>query len=182
MPDGLEIAAIDVGGGARLGLCRLPGLCGDLQRDIDSIVAWRASIVVSLTERAEMEAAGCGDLHGALGARNIAWTHFPISDFGVPGAAMRPAWLRLSAELHARLDAGDGILFHCRGGRGRSGMIALRLLVERGEAAAFALARLRAVRPGAVETDEQMAWAKAGIAHRHDRPGFMARSENPGPP
>jgi hypothetical protein len=41
-------------------------------------------------------------------------------------------------------------------------MIALRLMVERGEPAEAALARLRAARPGAVETAEQLAWAQAG--------------------
>jgi hypothetical protein len=41
-------------------------------------------------------------------------------------------------------------------------MIALRILVERGEGGEAALARLRSVRPGAVETPEQLAWASAG--------------------
>ena len=42
----------------------------------------------------------------------------------------------------------------------RSGMIALRLMVERGADPDEALKRLRAVRPGAVETDEQRLWAQ----------------------
>ena len=41
-------------------------------------------------------------------------------------------------------------------------MIALRLLVERGADGHDALANLRSVRPGAVETDDQLAWALAG--------------------
>jgi len=45
-------------------------------------------------------------------------------------------------------------------------MIALRLLVERGEDASSALARLRAARPRAVETDAQLAWASAGSTNR----------------
>ena len=40
-------------------------------------------------------------------------------------------------------------------------MIALRLMVERGEASSVAFERLRALRPGAVETDAQRAWAEA---------------------
>jgi hypothetical protein len=38
-------------------------------------------------------------------------------------------------------------------------MIALRLMVEDGEAPDAALARLRAARPCAVETNAQMRWA-----------------------
>jgi protein-tyrosine phosphatase len=45
------------------------------------------------------------------------------------------------------------------GGCGRSGSVALRLMVETGEAAADAFIRLRAARPCAVETDAQYRWA-----------------------
>jgi hypothetical protein len=41
-------------------------------------------------------------------------------------------------------------------------MAALRLMVEAGEPPDTALGRLRAVRPGAVETEDQMAWARRG--------------------
>ncbi len=54
---------------------------------------------------------------------------------------------------------GGRVLVHCMGGCGRSGMALLRLMVESGEPADRALARLRAVRPCAVETPEQLAWA-----------------------
>jgi hypothetical protein len=40
-------------------------------------------------------------------------------------------------------------------------MVALRLMIELGEAPDDALARLRVVRSCAVETDAQMAWALA---------------------
>ena len=48
------------------------------------------------------------------------------------------------------------------GGCGRSGTAVLRLMVEAGEEASVALGRLRAVRPCAVETPEQFAWAAGG--------------------
>ncbi|MDH5531227.1 MAG: protein phosphatase, partial [Paracoccaceae bacterium] len=44
-------------------------------------------------------------------------------------------------------------------GCGRSGMAVLRLMVEAGEPVDVALIRLRKVRPCAVETDAQLAWA-----------------------
>ena len=46
-----------------------------------------------------------------------------------------------------------------RAGRGRSGMIALRLMIAGGERPVAALKRLRAVQPEAVETPGQMNWA-----------------------
>ena len=51
------------------------------------------------------------------------------------------------------------VLVHCFGGCGRSGMLVLRVMIEAGEPAGTALKRLRQVRPCAVETEAQMAWA-----------------------
>ena len=45
--------------------------------------------------------------------------------------------------------------FHCRGGLGRAGMISARLLVESGVEPEVAIAKVRAARPGAIETREQ---------------------------
>ena len=70
-----------------------------------------------------------------------------------------PNWRR---GFTGHLARGEGLLLHCRGGQGRSGMIALRLLVERGEAPDAGLTRLRQARPGAVETAAQLAWASGG--------------------
>ena len=47
------------------------------------------------------------------------------------------------------------LLVHCRGGLGRAGTIAARLLVELGMEPKQAIASVRAVRPGAIETSDQ---------------------------
>ena len=52
------------------------------------------------------------------------------------------------AELNGILDRGGSVLTHCYGGHGRSGMVTLRLMVERGEEPETALARIRTERPG----------------------------------
>jgi protein-tyrosine phosphatase len=163
MSETFAIATLPLDGGGRLGICPLPGGDGGLAADVAAIAAWQPSLVVSLTEQAEMERCGSGRLGAVLGDAAIAWSHLPIRDFSGPDGAGRAAWPDLAARLHAILDHGGGVLLHCRGGRGRSGMIAMRLLVERGEAPAEALARLRAVRPGAVETEAQLDWAAAPL-------------------
>jgi protein-tyrosine phosphatase len=156
------IATLSLDGGGRLGVCPLPGVCGDLPADLSAIAAWNPQIVVSMTEQAEMDAHGSGGLGAGLAEVGIGWSHLPIRDFAGPDGDSRAAWPELAARLHAILDRGGGVLLHCRGGKGRSGMIALRLLVERGEKPDAALARLRLARPGAVETGEQFAWAASG--------------------
>lgn len=148
---------------ARLGICRLPGRSGDLAGDMALIAAWTPDIVVSMTETTEMQEKGAAHLVAALATAGIAHTHFPIRDFGAPENT-DARWPALSRRLHIILDQGGRVLVHCLGGRGRSGMIALRLMTERGIPAHKALATLREARPGAVETDAQEAWGAAGEA------------------
>ncbi|WP_163266051.1 dual specificity protein phosphatase family protein [Chelativorans alearense] len=164
MSTAYTIATVPVEGGGRIGVSPLPGRVGGLLADIAVIARWNPEIVVSMTVAEEMDRYGAGDLGLALADASIDWFHLPISDYGGPSGAAEKAWPPLSARLHGILDKGGGVLLHCHGGRGRSGMIALRLLVERGEPMDEALTRLRAVRPGAVEAPAQFAWAARGAA------------------
>jgi hypothetical protein len=161
MNDAIEpfsIATIEAAPG-RIGIARLPGRSGDLARDIAAIRDWGARLVLSMTESDEMMEGGAGELSPQLSALGIAHHHFPVRDFGAPKRA-DDRWSVLSRDLHARLDAGEAILLHCMGGKGRSGMLALRLLAERGMEPEAALRLIRQVRPGAVETREQEDWGK----------------------
>jgi protein-tyrosine phosphatase len=92
------------------------------------------------------------------------WHHFPILDYSTPLPNQAQDWQQLSAQLHGLLDQGQRILIHCFAGIGRSGMITMRLLVERGMSPADALALVRHVRPGAVERPAQYEWAAGQAA------------------
>ncbi|MBZ0130647.1 MAG: protein phosphatase [Rhodobacteraceae bacterium] len=155
-----RIETLSYPNGARLGICPLPGRGGAGMADVATILRWSPDIVVSMTEMAEMARYGMDDLGGMLAEGGVGWAHFPIRDYAAPEG--EGDWPELSGRLHAILDAGGAVLAHCQGGQGRSGMVLLRLMVERGESPASALERLRAQRPGAVETDAQFAWAAMG--------------------
>lgn len=156
-----EIATIPLENGARLGISPLPGRDGVGLADMAALARWGPDIVVSMTEPAEMERHNMGDLGGLCAGFGIAWAHFPVRDFSAP--EMAENWESLSPRLHRLLDQGGAVLAHCYGGHGRSGMVLLRLMVERGEEPKAALARLRAARPGAVERQSQFAWAASGV-------------------
>lgn len=154
---GFDIHSLALENGARLGISPLPGRSGAGLKDLSTIVKWRPDIVVSMTEILEMERHNMGDFDGMLEQFDIRWAHFPIRDFGAPETACD--WPNLSKDLHEIINKKGAILAHCYGGHGRSGMILLRLMVECGEDPHKALKRLRAIRPGAVETDAQFHWA-----------------------
>lgn len=157
----LVIAEVEAGAGL-LGISPLPGLTAGLGPDIARIRDWGAEAVLSMTEVEEMRRLGSGGLGRAVEAAGMAWHHLPILDFGGPRGETARLWPLVADEVHGRLDHGGQVLVHCRAGMGRSGMAVLRLLVERGEDPRQALARIRKVRPGAVETAGQRDWAAAG--------------------
>ncbi len=148
-------------GQGRLGLSQMPGRKGTYAADLAQIADWGAALVLTLTTVDELAAKGVADLPDALESRGIPWRHFPIADYGVPKAGAEADWEMLADEITEVLSQGGNVLIHCYGGCGRSGMAALRIMVRAGEAPEAALSRLREVRPCAVETDDQMAWALA---------------------
>ena len=158
-PELFCIASLGLEEGGRVGICPLPGRFNTLAEDIDTIAAWNPSIVLTLTEMPEMEDMGSERLGPLLEARGMQWKHLPIRDWSGLSADNAAFWPLLSKQLHGALDRGEGVLTHCRGGHGRSGMVAMRLLVERGVEPETALRRVRTVRPGAVETPAQQRWA-----------------------
>ena len=142
-----------------LAISPIPGADGTYAADVQHLIEWKPAIVLCLVTEVELVASGASGLWQDLVSAGTRWEHLPISDFGVPDDAFQEAWPDVSDNMRRALMGGGRVLVHCRGGCGRSGMVALRLMIELGEAPDDALARLRAVRPCAVETNDQMHWA-----------------------
>ena len=143
---------VKVGPGV-LGLAPMRGRGGDLLSDLRQLLSWRPALVVSLTEPHEMPEArqALGELCEGAG---VPWVALPIEDYGLPkgeGAIL--------AEVDRHLRRGARVFVHCMGGCGRSGTVALRLMVMAGQGPEQAFADLRALRPCAVETEAQRLWA-----------------------
>ncbi len=83
------------------------------------------------------------------------WIHLPIPDVSCPGPEFEVAWEKEGEALRALLRSGFDIVVHCKGGLGRAGSIAARLLIELGWDPPSALREVRGVRSGAVETRAQ---------------------------
>lgn len=168
----LEIAGVRSRPGyGRIGITFCPGkkqpfaLTGawdrDLATDLTAVANWGAVAVISLIEEHEIHALGVPGLGAAVAERHMEWIHLPIRDVSVPGSAFERAWQLHGPGVRARLRDGFDVLVHCKGGLGRAGTIAARLLVELGASAAEAIAAVRSVRPGAIETPDQEAYVNS---------------------
>lgn len=163
----LEIYGVAAGRG-RVGMCMCPGkrqphaATGpwdrDLARDMDAVAAFEAAILITLMETHELEnAVPAAEIAAAAEARGMDWLHLPIVDLAAPDEAFERAWQTQGEIVRGALLAGKNVVVHCRGGRGRSGLLAARILVELGEDPIAALKAVRASNPLAVETPVQEA-------------------------
>lgn len=130
----------------------------DLTADVEVIRSWGASCVLTLLEPHEFDLLKVRKLPETVREAGIVWLHAPIPDVSIPGPAFDAAWSTIGPRLTERLREGGSVVIHCRGGLGRAGMIAAKLITIMGEDPSTAIERVRAVRPGAIETPEQEAY------------------------
>ena len=169
----LKIAQIKVNPkSGKLGICICPGIKDtsslanrqdrDLEKDVQTIASWHAKAALTLMETKELERFGVPNIGEVMTHYKIHWYHFPIQDMCIPDKRIEDIWSEISAGLRATLVSGSNVLVHCRGGLGRSGMIAARILVELGWKPEPAIQKVREVRPGAIETTDQESFVLAG--------------------
>lgn len=150
-----------------IGMLPLPGLViakrgeryvdGPLQDEVlDALAARRTTLLVILLDDGECDPDEIDDLAGAAEARSVALFSAPIADFSAPD--QRLDWPALIERLAGELRQGHRIAFCCLAGYGRSGMMAARLLIAAGATPQAAITAVRTARPGAIESEEQVAY------------------------
>lgn len=162
----LRIDEIQAGGaGGLIGITFCPGKRGDafggyrwersLSADLDAIMRWGPSVMLTLIEDHEFSMLGVPTLGDEARGRGIRWLHMPITDVQPPDARFEACWAAHGLAVLDALRSGARVLVHCRGGLGRAGTVAARILIELGRSGPEAVELVRRHRPGAIETREQ---------------------------
>lgn len=121
--------------------------------DLSQLAAAGVDVVVSLLGDNEAAELGLSDEAGAAARVGLAFHHLATADFGVPDV---DATRSLVAELAAALARDQHVVIHCRGGIGRSSVLAAAVLLGDGFTPSQAWARIAEARGCAVpETDAQ---------------------------
>ena len=142
----------------RIGITFVPGKRDNRwSRDLELHVMrlrreYAAPVLVSLIEDHDLDLLGSatrGTCHPTRPRGH------PISDPGRLVPASMEGLIGLVATVLGRAQSDRTVVAHCRGGLGRTGLVAARCLAGLGAAPNRAIAEVRRVRPGAVETREQ---------------------------
>jgi protein-tyrosine phosphatase len=149
----------------KIGLTICPGKQGqglysgiwkrDLQQDFDAIMDWPTATLITLMESHEFERLDIAQFEQTAKLQKFNWLHLPIEDMHTPDLDWMKKWPQISSTLAEQLNNHHNIVIHCRGGLGRSGIVAALLLIDQGVDNRQAVATVRQARPGAIETFEQ---------------------------
>lgn len=155
----------------KIGMTFCPGKKGDaiyggawdrsLDIDLDVINDWGAAAVVTVMEDREFDLLGIPQFPSLMRSQPFKWFHLQIRDSDVPDQRFEAAWPSVQRVLIETLREGRDIVVHCRGGLGRTGVVAARLLVEIGLSPDQAILMVRSARPGAIETWAQEQYVRA---------------------
>lgn len=81
----------------------------------------------------------------------LEWFHLPVEDDEAPSEPFAAAWEAHRERLKELVMTGKTIAIHCKGGSGRTGLFAARLMIECGIPVQEAVSQVQALRPRAIQ-------------------------------
>ena len=146
---------------AKIGLTPCPGTQDALlEASLSELKEWGAHAILSLMLADEMVENKVASLGEETQKQGMNWFHLPIEDDEVPLADFEQSWKTVGPQVHELLDNGKSIAIHCKGGSGRTGMVAARIMLERGANLEECIAQIKEQRPGAFRAPLQQDYAK----------------------
>ena len=143
--------------GSHLIFTPCPGTKGaDLQTSVQQLMQAGANAVITTTPTEEMVGLGVETLPQVCEQQGLEWFHMPIEDDSAPASDFQDAWDQHKAKIQQLLDQGGSIVIHCKGGSGRTGLMAAILLLERGIELEKAVAMVKTLRPNSLKVPSHM--------------------------
>lgn len=159
--DFLPLTELGISG--RIGLTLAPGQLfvdsttvydRDLVSDLNRLrQVYGINQLVCLLEPEELDSLGISHLLAETEATGMTTEWLPISDEGVPDSM--PEFAELVERVVQTVSSGSSVVIHCRGGRGRTGMLAACCLVQLGHDPELAIQTVQQIRTGALQAENK---------------------------
>lgn len=142
---------LELNNGARFIFTPCPGTKNTSLSDaLNTLVEAGADAVITMLSDEELEALSLPNFSTEVAQKNIDWFQLPIEDDCAPSQPFEHAWNTSKDALLALVKNKKTLVIHCRGGTGRTGLMAAILLFEAGEQWPTIKAQIQSVRPKAL--------------------------------
>jgi len=121
----------------------------DLTTSLAEMKAIGVEAVLTLMTPLELEKNALSNIGTSVKAKGMSWFHLPIADDEAPDTFFLNTWETAGPAIHRLIEQGKTIAVHCKGGSGRTGIVAAQILLERGESIKSVMGRIKKLRPNA---------------------------------
>lgn len=148
---------------AKIGLTPCPDTKdADVIESLIEFRRWGASAILSLLPKEEVINLNTREIESHAKQAGMVWFYLPLPDNDVQQELVEnnveEHWQTIIPSIHQLLDNNKSVIIHCRRGSSRTGLVAIRLQLERGVTFEKATKEVISVRPSALEPQAHFAY------------------------
>jgi len=157
---------ITLDNGAKLILTPCPGSKeASLESSIEVLKQAGTNMMLTLMFDGDMKNNNISTLPLLCEKNHITWLQLPIVDDGVPCKIFERLWHKHIDALLAVINNQSTITIHCKGGYGRTGLVASLILLHYGLMPEDVLQKIQKIRPNSLKNQQQLDYFYACSNH-----------------
>jgi len=121
-----------------------------LKDSLNTLKSAGAKAVISLLPDSELAQLSVSELGDEIAAQGMEWFQLPIEDDEEPSTLFAESWVQHRAALLNLFEQKQTVAIHCKGGSGRTGLMAAILMLESGYNWEEVQPLVQAIRPKAL--------------------------------